>query len=82
MSVTVSYGYLLSLTVCPSAMELLPVSHCLLRLLAISNCFSSPMKMLRVSYFLLWLLAISHCSSQRRRVAAYLSLSAMVFGCL
>ena len=59
MSLTVSYGCLLSLIVCFSAMKNLHVSHCLL-------C----------------LLATSHCPSQCIGVAAYLSLSPMVSGCL
>ena len=60
MSLTVSYGCWLTLTVSPSAMELIHVYHRLLSLLTVSHCLSGPMELLNVSHFLLWLLAVSH----------------------
>ena len=60
MSLTVSFGFWLSLIVCPSAMELLHVFYFLLWLLAVSHCLSHIIKMLYVSYSLPWLLVVSH----------------------
>ena len=81
VSVTALYVCLLSLTVCPSAIEFLHVSHFLLKLLAVSHCLSGPIELLHVSHCLLWLLVISHCLSECLGVTAYLSLSPIVFGC-
>ena len=60
MSLNVSYGFWLSLTVSPSVMELLHVSHCLVLLLAYSHYLSDPMELLHVYNFLWLLMAISH----------------------
>ena len=49
MSLTVSYGFCLSLDVSLSVMELLHVSHCLPWLLAVSQCISSLKELLHVS---------------------------------
>ena len=62
MSLTVSYGLLLSLTICCSSMELIHFSLCLLCLLAVSHCLSQCH-------------GISTCLSLARMVAGYLSLS-------
>ena len=50
MSLTIFYGYWLSLTVSPIAMDLLHVSHCLLWFLAVSQCLSGPIKLLHFSH--------------------------------
>ena len=60
MPLTVSYGCLLSLIVCPSSMELLHVSQDLLLLMAVSHCLCSRMELLNVYNCLLCLLAIYH----------------------
>ena len=60
MSLTVSHCCWLSLTVFPSAMELLHVSYCLLVLLAVYHCLSGVMELLHISHCLPCLLAVSH----------------------
>ena len=63
MYLSVSHCIWLSLTVSPSAIELLHVSNCLLLLLATSHCLSGPMEMLHVCHCLPSLKAVSHCLS-------------------
>ena len=63
MTLTASHCCWLSLTVSPSAKELLHVSQYLLMLLAVSHCLSGPIELHHVSHCLLCLLAMSHCLS-------------------
>ena len=74
MSLTVSYYCWLSLTVCPSALELLHVSNCLLWFMAVSHCLSGPMDLQHISHCLYWFLAVSQCLSLAIDFAACLSL--------
>ena len=70
------------LTAFSSAMELLAVSNCLSWLLAVSHCLSIPMELLAVFNCLPWSLAFYQCFFQFPGVAAGLSLSPIVSGCL
>ena len=70
MSLTLSHDSCLSLTVSPSAKELLHYSHYLPWFQAIPYCLCRPMELLHVSHSLPWLLAVSHCLSQFLRFAA------------
>ena len=79
MSLTVSYGCLLSLTVFNSSIEFLHASHCLLLLLAFSHCLSDPMELLHVHHCLSLILAVCHCP---HGVAACLYQTLMVARCL
>ena len=63
MSVIVSYGCWLSLTVSQCAIDLLHFSYFLLSLLVISHYLSGQMEFVHVSHCLLSLLSISHCLS-------------------
>ena len=60
LSLTFSYDCYLSLTGFSSSKEVLNVSHCLLWLLAVSQCLSGPTEFLHVSNCQLLLLAVSH----------------------
>ena len=51
MSLTLSHSCWLSLTVTPSAMDLLHVPHCFPLLLAVSYCPFRPMELLHVTHF-------------------------------
>ena len=72
MSLTVSYCNWMSLIVSPTAIEFLNVSHCPLWLLAVSHFLFGPMEFLH----------IFHGLFHFHLVAACLSLSPMVSGCL
>ena len=63
MTFIVTNGCWLSLTVSPSALELLHISHCLLWLLAVYHYLSDPMQLVHVSHCALLLLPVSHCLS-------------------
>ena len=63
ISLTVSIGVWVSLTVSTSAMKLLHVFHCLIWLMAVSQCLSRPLELLYFSFSSTWLLAVSHCLS-------------------
>ena len=54
MSPSVPFVCWLSLTISPSAMKLLHISHCFLWLLALPNFHSILMELLHVSHCILW----------------------------
>ena len=82
LSLTLSHGCLLSLTVSPipwSCYMTLTVSHFCWRSLTVSP---STLKLLHVSYSLLWLLAFCHYLSKCHGVVACVLLSPMLASCL